>query len=110
MAIKESLIQTAIEQYLKYQENLGKLIYIKNNTGAFQTQGGGFYRMGKAGSPDFFIFYGNGGVLHLEVKNEKGKLNKNQEAYKKDIEKLGHNYLIVRSVDEAEASIKSLST
>lgn len=103
--MKESLIQTAIEQYLKILENQGKIIYIKNNSGALKTDTR-FIRFGKAGSPDFFIFTNDGGCLHLEVKNEKGSQNENQIEYQNKIERLGHTYFIVRSVDEVERIIK----
>ena len=76
--MKESLIQSAIEHFLVLQENLGKLVYIKNNSGAFINPRGNFYRMGKSGSPDFFVFLKSGKTIHLEVKNETGKQNKNQ--------------------------------
>jgi hypothetical protein len=104
--MKETLIQTAIEHYLALLENTGKLVYQKNNTGAFKAQHGSFVRFGKAGSPDFYIFIKNGQCLHIEVKNEKGKLNDNQTDYQQTIEKLGHTYLIVRSVDEVEKYLK----
>lgn len=105
--MKESGIQTAIEQYLQYLENQGKLIYIKNNSGAIKTQAFGqkssFIRFGKKGSPDFFIFLPAGQVLHMEVKNEKGRQNDNQLNYQQKIENLGHRYVIVRSIDDVEA-------
>ena len=109
--MKESLIQSAIEQYLKYQENLGKLIYIKNNSGAMPVMHGdkrSYFRFGKPGSPDFLIFLPQGQVIHMEVKNEKGKLNDNQINYKASIEKLGHSYCVVRSVEGAENILKNL--
>ena len=99
--MKESGIQTAIEQYLQYMENQGKLIYIKNNSGAMKTQDR-FIRFGKKGSPDFFIFLPAGQVIHMEVKNDKGKQNDNQIEYQKKVETLGHFYAIVRSIDDVE--------
>ena len=105
--MKETLIQSAIETYLGFQENLGKLVFIKNNSGAYKTAHGSFVRFGKAGSPDFFVFLpGEIKVIHLEVKNEKGQLNANQKEYKNRIEKIGHQYVVVRGVDEVENLIK----
>jgi hypothetical protein len=98
--MKESLIQTVIEQYLCLMENMGKLVYTKNNSGAVKTQRGGFVRFGKAGSPDFLIFLKDGKCLHLEVKNEKGRQADSQKDFQKKVEALGHRYIIVRSVDE----------
>ncbi|RJQ67350.1 MAG: VRR-NUC domain-containing protein [Desulfobacteraceae bacterium] len=104
--MKESGIQTAIEQYLNYLENQGRLVYIKNNSGALKTNDR-FIRFGKKGSPDFFVFLHNGRCIHLEVKNEKGKQNDNQKAYQSKIEKLDHTYLIARSIDDVENCLKS---
>ena len=105
---KEAGIQNAIEHYLALLENQGKLIYIKNNTGAFQTPRGGFYRMGKRGSSDFIIAVKDGKTLWVEVKNEKGKQNNNQLLFESDIKKLGHKYFIVRSVEDVEKLLDDL--
>jgi hypothetical protein len=103
--MKESQIQTAIEQYLRLMENMGQLVYIKQNSGATKI-GERFIRYGKAGAPDFMVYLLDGRCVHLEVKNEKGKQNPNQLEYQAKIEKLGHRYCIVRSVDEVENLIK----
>lgn len=99
--MKESEIQHGIETYLKLLENQGKLVYTKNNSGAFKV-GKSFIRFGKKGSPDFFVFVEGGRVIHCEVKNEKGRQNENQKEYQKNIETLGHFYFIVRSIEDVE--------
>jgi hypothetical protein len=106
--MKESLIQTAIEEYLMYLEKQRKIIFIKNNSGAFKTEHGSFIRFGKAGSPDFLIFYKKGKCLHLEVKNETGVQDKNQKDYQKRAEKIGHEYCIVRGYDDLEECLDRL--
>jgi hypothetical protein len=98
--IKESVIQRAVEDYLALLEKMDKLVYVKNNSGAFKAAHGSFVRFGKVGSPDFFVFLPNGVCLHLEVKNEKGKQNDNQREYEKMITRLGHEYLIIRDLDD----------
>lgn len=100
--MKESGIITAITQYLQYLENAGKVVFIRNNSGAFINPRGDFFKMGRAGSPDFLVFIHNGKCLHIEVKNEKGKLNENQIEYSLKIKNLGHEYHIARSVDDVE--------
>jgi hypothetical protein len=106
--MKESAIQRAIEQYLSLLENSGKLVFIKNNSGAFINPAGHFYKMGKFGSPDFLLFLKGGMCIHLEVKNEKGKQNPNQISYQERVEKLGHTYIIVRAVDELNIYLKPI--
>ncbi len=102
----ESLIQNAIETYLKLLENQGKLVYQKNNSGALQTRAGGFVRFGKRGAPDFLVFIKAGKTLHLECKNEKGRQNANQLEFEINITNLGHKYFIVRSVSDVENILK----
>jgi len=86
-------------------ENLGKLVYIKNNSGGFKTEQGNFYRMGKIGSSDFIVAIGKGVTLWLEVKKPTTKQNDNQILFQEKIEKLGHKYYVVRSVDDVVAII-----
>lgn len=105
--MKESGIVTAINQYLQYQENLNNLVFIRNNSGAFINPRGNFFKMGRPGSPDFFIFLRGGKCLHLEVKNETGRQNVRQLDYEMKIANLGHRYCIVRSVDEVENLLKN---
>ena len=54
--MKESQIQSAIEQVLRVYEKSGSCVYIKNNTGAHKTDHGAFIRFGKVGSSDFLLF------------------------------------------------------
>ena len=98
--VKESQIQTAIEQYLRILEQNGRLVYIKNNSGAYRTGTGGFVRFGRSGSSDFLLFVDQGRCIHLEVKAEKGRQSKSQRDYQRLVERLGHRYLLVRSVRE----------
>jgi len=100
--MKESGIINAIMSYLQYQENLGRCLFQRNNSGAFINPRGNFFKMGKRGSPDFYIFMPQGRTIHLEVKNEKGKQNINQLDFETKIKNLGHKYYVVRSVDEVE--------
>jgi len=97
----ETQIVSEIRKHLKILEELGLLVYIRNNTGVFK-KGPSFVRVGKEGSPDFLIFCQNGATIHLEVKKNDTKQNENQIIYQKRIEKLGHNYKVVRSWSETK--------
>ena len=101
--VKESQIQSAIEDYLRLMERGGRLAYIKNNTGAYKTERGGYVRFGRAGSSDFLLFLHGGGCIHLEVKTSSGRQSKSQKEYQQMMEGLGHRYLVVRSVAEVAA-------
>ena len=98
--MKESQIQTAIEQVLRVYEKSGSCVYIKNNTGAHKTDHGAFIRFGKVGSSDFLLFLQGGQTVFLEVKTPKGRQNDNQKDFQRRVEQLGHSYFVVRSARE----------
>ena len=101
MKMKESQLQSAIEDMLKIYEKVKSLIYIKNNSGATKV-GDSFIRFGKAGSPDFLVFLKGGRTLHLECKVGKNRQTANQKAYQQQCEKLGHIYQVVKSIKEVQ--------
>lgn len=100
--MRESGIVSAIAQYLQYQENLGKCLFQRNNSGAFINPRGNFFKMGKRGSPDFYVFLPRGKTIHLEIKNERGKQSLNQLEFELKCKQLGHQYYLIRSLEEVE--------
>lgn len=56
--------------------------------------------VGMAGMPDWLLYLFQGPVLSVEVKTSIGKLNSNQTICKYWIERMGHPYSIVRSLDD----------
>ena len=106
--LKESQIVTGICRFLSMYENLGKLYYIRNNSGAISSDYKGKIRMiryGKSGSSDIIIFMPNR-TIFVEVKTEKGKQTDNQIEFQNAITKLGYEYYIVRDLMEVDAIIK----
>ena len=87
--------QRAILDYLA----LKKHFCWRNNGGAFKTDRGGFYRVGTPGAPDIICVI-EGQFVGIEVKDEKGKLNPNQVAFKERLEAAGGKYVVARSVDD----------
>jgi len=73
-----------------------------------QTSQGRYIRFGKRGSSDFLIFLNGGRTIHLEVKNEKGRQTTTQLEYEIKVKQLGHQYNVVRSVDEVQTLLKNL--
>lgn len=110
----EKHIQSAIEEFLQLQENLGRLVYQKNNTGAVRINRPGakssFMRFGKKGSPDFLVWrksdeFFDGDYLEtlfIEVKTDVGTLSEGQQEFKSMVEKLGGHYYVVRSFDDVK--------
>jgi hypothetical protein len=93
--VKETEIQAAILDYLRLK---GRFFW-RNNSGAFKTERGGFYRVGLAGSPDI-IGCVDGKFIGLEVKTEKGKLSEHQEQFADALRAQGGLYFTVRSIDD----------
>jgi hypothetical protein len=50
------------------------------------------------GTPDFIIYAAAGRVLNVECKTKTGTLSKDQQNFKRDVEKNGHSYFTVRSL------------
>lgn len=113
-------IQGHIEEFLKLEEAEGRIVYIKNNTGAVRTirKNGskGFMRFGKKGSPDFLIWKrhsedltlpdgSNVRISHVrtyfvEVKKETGVQSDAQREFQDKVENIRGEYFIVRSLNE----------
>jgi hypothetical protein len=108
--MKEQLLVNTIRNALRGMQMQGRCRYIRNNTGgrtfAKPRPGGGeyrgFVRFGEPGSPDFLVFLPAGRTLHIECKSATGKLRPEQEAWKRDVERLGHVYVVVRTRAEFE--------
>ena len=63
------------------------------------------------GLPDLSIAIPNGITLHLELKKPSGgRQSKDQIRIQKQLESLGHNYTIIRSVDELLDTIAKYTT
>ena len=100
--IKEKDIQRTILEYLLIK----KIFHWRQNSGAFKTDAGGFYRIGIVGAPDIFILI-QGIIYACEVKNEKGKQSESQKAFQQGFEKAGGIYFIARTLEDV---IEKLST
>ena len=115
--ISENDIQRAIKDYLQILENQGKLMFIRNNSGAMPVKGQNgktrYIKFGKKGSPDILVWkpsaewddlaYRGVNVVRaiaLEIKSATGKASPAQKEWQAKFEKLGGEYYIVRSVEE----------
>ena len=113
--IKENDIQRTIKNYLQVRENQGKLMFIRNNSGAMPIKGQNgkmrYIKFGKKGSPDILVWvrksFNDGdycirfaNTIALEIKSAIGKQSEIQKEWQGKFEKLGGEYYIVRSVEE----------
>ena len=110
LKLTESVVIRIINDYLQIQRNQGKLMYIRNNTGAIPIPAGEnkrrYVRFGDRGSPDFLVWVPGIIVnpdfpailraIALEAKSDIGKQSKDQKKWQADFEKIGGEYYIVR--------------
>ena len=61
----------------------------------------GFIKFGTKGMADIMGLLPNGRTLFLEVKTATGVQSEDQIAFQERMKELGHEYAVVRSVDEA---------
>ncbi len=121
----EKDISTGIKDYLETLQAMGKLIYLRLNSGMFVMEHDGtksVIRGCKAGTSDFLViwqgdcycsevvhgdtipnpikfYFKSHEVIFLEVKTLKGKQNLAQIEFQKLVESQGHRYIIVRDVE-----------
>lgn len=91
----EKATQAAILEWLAYKH----VFHYRNNSGAFKTDAGGFYRIGTPGAPDIICVV-RGQFIGIEVKDAKGKQNENQVDFQKRLEAAGGVYIVARSLDD----------
>jgi len=115
LKITESDVIKAINDYLQIQRNQGKLMFIRNNSGAMPIIDGKnkrrYIRFGDKGSPDFLVFIKSIldtdtyysellKTIAVEVKSETNTLSEAQMKWQEDFEKLGGEYYIIRNIDD----------
>jgi len=104
MKEKESDLVKSCLEWLAYK----KIWAWRNNSGAFKTERGGFYRMGLLGSADIFaILPPNGTFVGIECKTGKNKLSLAQFEFGEKLMKAGGRYLVIRSLEDLEKELKN---
>lgn len=106
MRQEEHNIQVAIVQYLRLR---GFEVFAIPNGGRRDAVTGAKLKAEgvSAGVADLIILLPIGNVLFVEVKTAKGRQSPEQKAFQERVESLGFNYVIWRSVEDAEKFINS---
>ena len=101
--VSEHKIQVALFDYLRLAAK-PEIIYAAIPNGGFRhiRVAASLKNEGvRRGTPDIFFCLPGGKVAWLEMKNAKGRLTPEQEAFRDGVRKLGHEWAMARSVDEA---------
>ena len=104
----EAQLQKACMEYMQYKN----IPFIRNNTFAgtvmFGKKNTGYIHNNSfPGSPDILVFLPNGRTLHIELKSATGKQSTEQKHYEEVLSKLGHEYHLVRELEELEQHINN---
>ena len=99
----ETEIQNAIRVALS---EIG--IVRRNNVGTFLTPYGAPIAIGIPGESDLTLFFRGGRTIFIEVKTPSGKQSKQQKRFQAAVERLGFEYIIMRSVKDAEKFIEDV--
>ena len=125
--MKESELKRAVEDFLQYEMNAGKLYFDRLNSGnLISLKGKKPYRIKlcREGTADFMVirlkqfqfshkirpeedseataWFPHCGVIFLELKGEKGKQRHEQKEFQSLVEAQGADYFIIRSIEELE--------
>lgn len=98
---EETKIQNAIRAELS---TIG--IVRRNNVGTFLTAYGTPITIGLPGEADLTLFEKDGKTTFIEVKTPAGRQSEQQKRFQKAVEKLGFEYVIMRSVEDARRFIE----
>ena len=119
LELTEAQIKRACQDYLEYQQNLGKLMFLRLNSGDFIEVRGDTRRRIQGcpkGTADFIVirkWYPRGApnkwetiVTFIEIKSPSGKTTKVQDEFAELVEKQGAEYYVSRSIEELEEILK----
>jgi len=103
--MKEKQLQQAVLNYLTLQGNLGKCLFLRNNTfcGRITRRDGsqGYIKNNTIrGAPDIMLFLPKGNTIFLELKSDGGRLSQEQKEFAVRAERLGFSFVVVRSLDD----------
>lgn len=98
MGKEETALQNAIRVALS---EVG--IVRRNNVGLFFTPDGRPIEIGIQGEADLTLFCKGGKTVFIEIKTAKGRQSKKQKKFQAAVERIGYEYIILRSIGEAEA-------
>ena len=115
--LKESELKQACEDYLQIQQNAGKLLYLRLNSGNLVvTNPDGSYRRRIRGCPkgtsDYIVIEAYDPdkpsclVYFLELKSSKGKTTEAQDKFAELVREQGAEYFVIRSIERLTEVLK----
>lgn len=109
--VSEKDVQRTILAWCELQQNVSKLMFWRNNTGAvvFERKNkSSFVRFGSVGSPDIFIL-SNGKLYGVECKGSTGKLSDAQAEFGRKMMVQGGEYIVAHDLNDVIKVFKGRS-
>ena len=117
MIMRESDLKATATEYLNTMQNLGRLVFLRLNAGAFPTQSGRWARGCPAGTADILVIkseepcyhcraFSYNTVIFIELKSAKGKQTLDQKRFQEMVEKQGSEYHIIRDFEELKTLVE----
>jgi hypothetical protein len=103
LPLREAQVLAGVTKLLTLLKNQGKLTFRRINVGGLVIRGILRKNSGQVGMADLMVFLPKGITLHWELKATDGHLSFEQTEWARELRQFGHEYFMIRSVEEAEA-------
>jgi len=105
----EKILQRTLIKQLEYLQAMGRLVFIRVNSGVVFSEYKGarhMIRMASPGTSDLILFGPDGRVVFLELKGDKGRQSPAQKAFQASVERLKYRYVLAKDHATAWAAIE----
>lgn len=103
----EKDLKRAVDDILQLYQNMGKLLFLRLNSGDFIEVRGETRRRVRGcpkGTSDYYVLK-DGGSIFLELKGESGRVSAEQKEFAQKVYSQGGDYRIIRNLDELETAL-----
>jgi hypothetical protein len=106
---REGKIQIAVVRHVRLVAPYIRILHFANGGWRDKAEAARFRALGVLpGATDLILALPDGRCVWWEVKADDGRLSDDQKAFIADLERLGHRWAIVRSVDDARRELEAL--
>jgi len=108
--VLESDVLRQVKSLLQIHVNKGNLVYRRLNVGAKlrNIRGKIVFTKNKEmeGLPDLLIWIKKGPMMCWELKSPSGSQSESQEAFENELHEVGHDYFVIKSLEDAMVILK----
>lgn len=105
--MREAQVMAGVRKLLTLLRNSGALTWKRMHTSGVVIRGKLFNNREGRGMADILVFLPGGLTLHWELKATAGRQSPEQESWARELASFGHEYFLIRSVDEAVAVLRA---